>query len=94
MEDAILSNTLPYFNALHCRWLRAYNLEPQYTEKQGQYLAFIYYYTKLNGYPPIEKLSTRHRIANSVVIAWLSLWQLSRLKFQTTSQNNWLNKVA
>ena len=26
----------------------------RYTRKQGQYLAFIYYYTKLNGYPPAE----------------------------------------
>jgi DNA-binding MarR family transcriptional regulator len=26
----------------------------QYTPKQGQYLAFIYYYTKLNGRPPAE----------------------------------------
>jgi repressor LexA len=25
-----------------------------YTPKQGQYLAFIYYYTKLNGRPPAE----------------------------------------
>jgi repressor LexA len=25
-----------------------------YTEKQGQYLAFIYYYTKVNGRPPAE----------------------------------------
>lgn len=25
-----------------------------YTEKQGQYLAFIYYYTKINGQPPVE----------------------------------------
>lgn len=25
-----------------------------YTEKQGQYLAFIYYYTKLNGRSPAE----------------------------------------
>jgi repressor LexA len=25
-----------------------------YTEKQGQYLAFIYYYTKINGRPPAE----------------------------------------
>jgi len=23
-----------------------------YTQKQGQYLAFIFYYTKLNGVPP------------------------------------------
>jgi len=27
---------------------------PQPTEKQGQYLAFIYYYTKVNGQPPAE----------------------------------------
>ncbi len=27
---------------------------PEYTEKQGQYLAFIYYYTKINGCPPAE----------------------------------------
>jgi repressor LexA len=25
-----------------------------YTEKQGQYLAFIYYYTKINGRPPAQ----------------------------------------
>lgn len=25
-----------------------------YTPKQGQYLAFIHYYTKLNGKPPAE----------------------------------------
>jgi Mn-dependent DtxR family transcriptional regulator len=25
-----------------------------FTEKQGQYLAFIYYYTRLNGRPPAE----------------------------------------
>lgn len=25
-----------------------------YTQKQGQYLAFIYYYTKINGRPPAE----------------------------------------
>jgi repressor LexA len=27
---------------------------PAYTAKQGQYLAFIYYYTKLNRRPPAE----------------------------------------
>ena len=26
-----------------------------YTRLQGQYLAFIYYYTKLNGRPPAER---------------------------------------
>jgi repressor LexA len=28
---------------------------PAYTPKQGQYLAFIYYYTKLNSVPPAER---------------------------------------
>jgi Mn-dependent DtxR family transcriptional regulator len=27
---------------------------PEYTERQGQYLAYIYYYTKLNRQPPAE----------------------------------------
>ena len=27
---------------------------PDLTPKQGQYLSFIYYYTKLNGQPPAE----------------------------------------
>ena len=26
----------------------------EYTPRQGQFLAFIYYYTKLNGLPPAE----------------------------------------
>ena len=26
----------------------------RYTERQGQYLAFIYYYTKIHGVPPAE----------------------------------------
>jgi len=29
-------------------------MNPNYTKKQGQYLAFIYYYTKLNGRAPAE----------------------------------------
>lgn len=29
-------------------------MEPTYTETQGQYLAFIYYYTKIHGVPPAE----------------------------------------
>ncbi|MEA5574190.1 MarR family transcriptional regulator [Calothrix sp. UHCC 0171] len=29
-------------------------MERKYTAKQGQYLAFIYYYTKLNACPPSE----------------------------------------
>lgn len=30
------------------------------TAKQGQYLAFIYYYTKLNGQPPAESDMQRY----------------------------------
>ncbi len=30
------------------------SVQPAYTPTQGQYLAFIYYYTKLNGVPPAE----------------------------------------
>lgn len=33
---------------------------PQYTPRQGQFLAFIYYYTKLNGQPPAELDMDRH----------------------------------
>jgi Mn-dependent DtxR family transcriptional regulator len=29
-------------------------MERRYTDKQGQYLAFIYYYTKINGRAPAE----------------------------------------
>ena len=29
-------------------------MKARFTEKQGQYLAFIYYYTKVNGRPPAE----------------------------------------
>ncbi len=31
-----------------------------YTPKQGQYLAFIYYYTKINGVPPAESDMQRY----------------------------------
>lgn len=30
------------------------SMRTRYTEKQGQYLAFIYHYTKLNGRAPAE----------------------------------------
>ncbi len=29
-------------------------MKKRFTEKQGQYLAFIHYYTKVNGRPPAE----------------------------------------
>ena len=34
--------------------------KPPYTRRQGQFLAFIHYYTKLNGCPPAEADMTRH----------------------------------
>lgn len=37
-----------------CRPPAAAKPEPKYTPQEGQYLAFIYYYTKLNGRPPAE----------------------------------------
>jgi repressor LexA len=33
---------------------------PRYTEKQGKYLAFIYYYTKIHGYSPSESDMQRY----------------------------------
>ena len=33
---------------------------PQFTEKQGQYLSFIYFYTKVNGQPPAEADMQQH----------------------------------
>ena len=29
-------------------------MERKYTQRQGQYLAFIYYYSKIQGQPPAE----------------------------------------
>lgn len=29
-------------------------MTPRYTAKQGQYLAYIYYYTKIHGQPPAQ----------------------------------------
>ena len=34
--------------------------EPSFTEKQGQYLAFIYAYTRINRRPPAEADMQRH----------------------------------
>lgn len=34
---------------------KASDTENAYTPLQGQYLAYIYYYTKLNGQPPAER---------------------------------------
>ena len=34
--------------------------EPEFTRKQGQYLAFIHHYTRVNGYPPARADMQRH----------------------------------
>jgi Mn-dependent DtxR family transcriptional regulator len=36
------------------------HLPPSFTETQGQYLAFIYYYTKINGQAPSERDMQRY----------------------------------
>jgi len=35
-------------------------MKHKYTQKQGKYLTFIYYYTKINGRPPAEADMQRH----------------------------------
>jgi len=35
-------------------------MKPEYTPRQGQVLAFIHYYTKLNGCPPAENDVARY----------------------------------
>jgi DNA-binding MarR family transcriptional regulator len=35
-------------------------MEPPYTYKQGQYLVFIYYYSKINDRPPAERDFQNH----------------------------------
>ncbi len=34
--------------------------KPEYTPRQGQFLAFIHYYAKLNGCPPAEEDMARY----------------------------------
>ncbi|MCX5676495.1 MAG: MarR family transcriptional regulator [Planctomycetota bacterium] len=35
-------------------------MTPVYTPRQGQFLAFIYYYTRVNGQPPAERDMERY----------------------------------
>lgn len=35
-------------------------MKSRYTPRQGQYLAFIYYYTKIHGHPPAERDMQRY----------------------------------
>ena len=58
------------------------NTTPDWTPKQGQYLAFIYYYTKIMGQPPAESDFQRyfrvsppsvHQMIVTLVQAWVHL---------------------
>src|SRR5262244_2390345 len=52
-----VSNTVKHSLMMNDHRARASPQErsmPRYTEKQGQYLAFIYYYTKIHGRSPSE----------------------------------------
>jgi Mn-dependent DtxR family transcriptional regulator len=56
---------------------------PEYTERQGQYLAFIYYYTKLNGRAPAEADIGRYfRVApptvHQMILTLEKQWFISR----------------
>ena len=43
-------------------------MDADYTPRQGQYLAFIYYYTKIHGVPPAEADMQRYfRVSPPVV---------------------------
>ncbi|GBD88898.1 lexA repressor [bacterium BMS3Abin03] len=46
-------------------------IKHKYTFKQGQYLAFIYYYTKINGRPPSES-----NIQNYFKVTWPSVHRM------------------
>lgn len=52
------------------RWVdeRAPHASPRFTEKQGQYLAFIWAYAQINGRPPAERdLQTYFRVSPPAV---------------------------
>ncbi|MFW0860290.1 MAG: LexA family protein [Dehalococcoidia bacterium] len=46
-------------------------MEGKYTPRQGQYLAFIYYYTKIHGYAPSEADMERY-----FKVSWSSVHQM------------------
>ena len=57
-----------------------------YTEKQGQYLAFIYYYTKINGVPPAQADLQRYFSVTPPSVHQMVL-QLEKLKLITRIPN-------
>lgn len=46
-------------------------MEGKYTPRQGQYLAFIYYYTRIHGYAPSEADMERY-----FKVSWYSIHQM------------------
>jgi DNA-binding MarR family transcriptional regulator len=60
---------------------------PHYTEKQGQYLAFIYYYTKIHGRPPSEaELQSYFGVTPPTVHQMVLSLERSRLIERTAGQ--------
>lgn len=57
-----------------------------YTEKQGQYLAFIFYYTKLNGIPPAQVDFQRYFSVTAPTVHQMIL-QLEKNKLIERKQN-------
>lgn len=57
-----------------------------YTEKQGQYLAFIFYYTKLNGVAPAQVDFQRYFSVTAPTVHQMIL-QLEHKKFISRKQN-------
>ena len=57
-----------------------------YTEKQGQYLAFIFYYAKINGVPPAQADLQRYFSVTPPTVHQMIL-QLENLKLITRIPN-------
>ena len=57
-----------------------------YTEKQGQYLAFIFYYTKINGIPPAQADFQRYFSVTPPSVHQM-IMQLENLKLITRIPN-------
>jgi LexA DNA binding domain len=64
------------------------NVRLKYTPRQGQYLAFIYYYTKLHGYPPAEADMQRYfNVSPPAVHDMILLLEKQRLIERTPRQS-------
>jgi len=61
-------------------------MKAQYTARQGQYLAFIYYYSKINGRPPAQ--AEMQRYFGVSPLAALRLWYRRYLRL---ASNLWHN---